>query len=659
MAKKQQEAFPTLEVHDDESVLTNLDPRLQKVIVNRKRGGDVDQSLVSVSPDGRQLVDVLARLEDVDAEVPGLNKVEVAGPIVTGTVAVEDIETVRTHPNVVSLKAALPVKPTLAFSVHDIQSTPADISAALPAGSPAIDGRGVIIGIIDFGCDFVHNNFRKADGTSRVLALWDQRGGSSSSASPSPYNYGREITKTQLDAALATPSPYIAVTYDPGVDAHGTHVMDIATGNGRATGAPGVAPGADVIFVHLAANDFTMDQAFGNSRRLAEAAGYIFRKAAALGRPAVINMSLGTNGGPHDGSTHAEVFFDSMLALPGRAIAIAAGNSRMHNSHATGTIAAGATRSLGWQVPSGDPTSNEMEIWYANSGTLAVTLVTPSGQRIGPVAPGDPVKVLSAGGTTAGQIIHRANDPNNQSHQADIILEPVLPSGTWTVELRNSGTTPVEFHAWIERDDNGRSRFTSADSLSSHTLGSISCGAQTIVVASYNHSVTARDLSDFSSEGPTRRGVRKPEITAPGNLVLAAKSRTQGTVAMGGTSMATPHVTGVIALMLQAGGASLTNAAIRDALIRTARTLGTATGWNGRSGNGGVLAAAAVRQVLPAQPPATAVEPQVVGADYLPASGRQVGSLVDALIARTRDSRIRIRFELEIEPVNTQTTAQT
>jgi subtilisin family serine protease len=649
MAKQK---FPTLDVEDDASLLSDLDPRLQQILGNARRGEGLDMSMVSVSADGRTMVDVLARLNDTTVDVPGLNKVETAGPIVTGSVAVEDIESVRTHPNVVSLKAALPVKPALSFSVHEIQAQRADIAAVQPAGSPAIDGRGTIVGVVDFGCDFVHNNFRKNDGTSRLLALWDQRGGATS-ASPSPYNYGREITKVQLDAALSKASPYTEVAYDPGMASHGTHVLDIAAGNGRATGAPGVAPGADLIFVHLAANDVTIDEAFGNSRRLAEAVGYVFRKAVALGRPAVVNLSLGTNGGPHDGSTHAETFFDSALSVPGRAIVIAAGNSRLHGSHATGTIGPGATRSLQWLVSTNDTTLNEMEIWYANTTTFAVTVITPSGQRIGPVTPGDPVKVLSVGGTAAGQIIHRANDPNNQCHQVDVVLQPVLPSGTWTVELRNSAASAAEFHAWIERDDNGRSRFALADTASSHTLGSISCGAQTIVVASYNHSVPAKDLSEFSSEGPTRSGGRKPEISAPGNLVVAARSRSQGTVAMGGTSMAAPHVSGVIALMFQAAGASLANATIRGVLARTARKLGIASGFTPRAGVGAITAAAAVRDLMLAQPAEVAITAEVGGrADYLAANGmRQIESFVDALIARTNDSKIKVRFELEIEPV--------
>ena len=86
--------------------------------------------------------------------------------------------------------------------------------------------------------------------------------------------------------------------------------MDIAAGNGRGSGFPGVAPGADLIFVELSSRiDDPATESFGNSKRLLEAVDYIFRKATALGRPAVVNLSLGTFGGPHDGTTPVEEFF--------------------------------------------------------------------------------------------------------------------------------------------------------------------------------------------------------------------------------------------------------------------------------------------------------------------------------------------------------------
>jgi hypothetical protein len=79
--------------------------------------------------------------------------------------------------------------------------------------------------------------------------------------------------------------------------------MDIAAGNGRATNFPGVAPGASIVFVHCRARDSGGEGNLGNSKQLLDAVDYIFRKADELSLPAVVNLSISSNSGPHDGST--------------------------------------------------------------------------------------------------------------------------------------------------------------------------------------------------------------------------------------------------------------------------------------------------------------------------------------------------------------------
>src|SRR5262249_6738741 len=238
-----------------------------------------------------------------------------------------------------------------------------------------LDGSGVIVGVVDEGCDFVHRNFRNADGTTRILYLWDQRQHDAPSP-PAGYEYGREFERESIDSALhqtAQSGPdverpsnaYDALSYAPQPAAHGTHVLDIATGNGQGSHVSGVAPGADIIFVHVAAADLQDDDSLGNSRHLLEAVEYILTKASQLRRPAVVNVSLGTYGGPHDGSTLAEQWFDTLLETSGRAIVMSAGNSRDRAAHTTGQIDRGQHRTLNWQILNGDVTENELEVWYS------------------------------------------------------------------------------------------------------------------------------------------------------------------------------------------------------------------------------------------------------------------------------------------------------
>jgi subtilisin family serine protease len=368
-----------LQIEEAKDMPTNLDPHLQQVIQAVEADLPVDRSVLAESETGEIEVDVLAKLKNPDQEVPQLKVVQTIGQIVTVTVAVANIEEVRNHPNVISLKRATRLQPELMFSVPEIRADATQLHAGLPAGTH-IDGSGVIVAIIDFGCDFLHDNLRNVDGTTRLLFLWDQRAELTAS-SPAGYPYGREYDAAAIDAALvkaSAPPPatdpiyqevkfpedpknqaYLALGYAPDptpinslrTGQHGTHVMDIAAGNGRGSAEPGVAPGADLIFVHVAAEDYKDTESFGNSRRLLEAIKYVFDKASALGRQCVVNFSLGTHGGPHDGSTLVEEGFDTLLETPGRAIVISAGNSFLRASHASGQVAASTPRrSLGISV---------------------------------------------------------------------------------------------------------------------------------------------------------------------------------------------------------------------------------------------------------------------------------------------------------------------
>jgi subtilisin family serine protease len=575
-------------LEEQEYSVKGLDPKLYDVLEAWRAAEPVELAAVRES-ERQMVVDVFAELEDPDQEVPGLNVERKSGPLVTATVEVSQIESVRTHPNVKGLKLATSLHTELKDSLPEIRATPAQLQAALPHGPGEIDGAGVIVGIVDTGCDFVHKNFRKLDDTTRLLCLWDQAG-TGDPPPPDGFRYGREFDAAAINKALRAADPHEALGYGPSGPrkdrAHGTHVMDIAAGNGRVTGRPGVAPKADLIFVEVSPRDYGAEESFGNSKHLAEAVMYIFERAKGLGKPAVVNISLGTHGGPHDGSTYAERVFDQLLQTPGRAIVISAGNSRGRRSHASGRIEAGGKRTLTWEILQGDMTNNEMEIWYDVNHRLEVTIITPSGGRLGPMSLNQRPMRITKGGKKLGRITHQKDDYGD--NRIDILFDRSL-LGKWGVELSNVGSQRAGFHAWIERDDRGQSRFAEEDDDTATTIGSISCGEHTIVVGSYDARRTDMALSVFSAEGPTRDGRRKPEASAPGHNVYAARSLSQGNVCMSGTSMAAPHVTGLVALLMQAAGRELTITEVRDAVLETARKKPPSrSGWHARYGNGRV-----------------------------------------------------------------------
>ena len=534
---------------------------------------------------GRE-VEAIIRLRHVLDLVPNVRMIARFGHVATCRVPAEAVRAVRLHPAVVSLKAARTLGPDLGrdgargqFAIHRNDER-------RPAGS-GLTGAGVVVGILDWGLDFDHSHFRHEDGTTRVLALWDQRDNTNNP--PYPYGYGRVHCRQQINDALLTPHPYETLGYHPG-DAdrgggsHGTHVTDIAAGSGRANGPSGIAPEAWLVFVHLADRGTGGLATLGDSVRLLEALAFVRQVAHQAGPlPFVVNVSVGRHGGPHDGRTLVELAFDELLsAAPGRCIVQSAGNYYRAQIHTTGVIAPSSTRTLTFRTHPDDTTPNELEIWYRGLDELAVQL-TPPGSRAGPwVYLGEQSPVI-AGVSTVGRLYHRASDPNNHDHHIDIFLSPSAPAGTWRVSLRAEQVVDGRFHAWLERDDRCprcQARFTPAISVATGTIGTIANGRLPLVVGAVSAHDSAAPVARFSSAGPTRDNRIKPDLVAPGVNILAARSAPLGCavspgllVRKSGTSMAAPHVTGAVALCLQATGRQLWARDIRQLVLDTARPM--------------------------------------------------------------------------------------
>lgn len=593
-------------------IAVEMDPRLQWILARRSRGMRIEATASSEADE----IPVIAKVTDADAwqatsEVrAGVTICSIESDdgrfIVTGRIPVTRIEAVRQLPFVKSLKAAQPLRPLLAASVQETNAR----SDLLPAPHFSNGGKGVVVGIIDYGCDFAHRNFITAVGRTRLLSIWHQGG---QSAPQSALGYGREYSAAEIDAALTQPDPYSALGYGPERDTpasrgtHGTHVMDICAGNGAGSGVAGFAPNADLVFVDVSHADIpfsgpdVVGSSFGDSTRLLEAFHYIFGKAGT--RPCVINVSLGTNGGPHDGSTLVEQGMDGMLAsAPNRAITIAASNSFEDGIHTRGMLEQDGTIEIAWRIPPGDLSDNEFELWYAASDRISVELIKPSLQSLGIVSPGQNGMIVNGGGVKEVFVSNRLNEPNNGQNTIGIFLDRRASAGVWTVRLRGDAITSGAFHAWIERDNLSPSSFAPPHE-NSCTLGSISNGQFTLVVGSYDAHKPQRPISWFSSAGPTRDGRQKPEISAPGHGVMAAHSRTHtGVVSKSGTSMAAPAVAGIVALMLgeaRARNLDLTISDIRDLVIASARRSPPAgDAWHDRYGNGRIDATAILADII-------------------------------------------------------------
>lgn len=464
----------------------------------------------------------------------------------------------------------------------------------LPQG---YSGAGVLVGIMDSGFDYTHPTFYTVDGSGyRIHSIWDEVVEGNGNP-PSGFGYGTEVTgATQVLDWANDNVPENGTLVSRG--SHGTHVAGIAGGSGQATNGlyTGVAYNSDLAMV--AYN--------GSDQGFADGISYLFQKADQLGQPCVINMSLGKHIGPHDGTS----FFDQIadqISGPGKILVGAAGNEGEDALHLQ-TQFSGAEETIysflsfkGSQV--GTDGAGEFDIWGSPNSDFKVAINFYDITQNGFVAWTDYIE-----SSASGSFEYTLSDNDGDQAQVNIAVVPANPNNNKPnilIQIDNSNQDDSDIFVMFEIIGTSGTVDAWSDDLffvnngfnppvlagdSNSTCGEIGGTANSVITVgaytSKNQFETATgdiiqipaftdngDLAPFSSLGPTADGRTKPEITAPGNVVVSSFSRfdpeftlqhprvvgsqSDGTNtwfygAYEGTSMATPMVTGIIALMLEA-----------------------------------------------------------------------------------------------------------
>jgi subtilisin family serine protease/phosphatidylserine/phosphatidylglycerophosphate/cardiolipin synthase-like enzyme len=514
-----------------------------------------------IEPIKESIVDVIIKLNgDINplaSHYKDLIVRSIVDNIATIEAPVSVVKALVDEPSIIYMEASAPLSLELDKTIPDIRVDQVRKNFALK-------GKGVIIGIIDTGIDFTHPDFRNPDGSSRILYIWDQNQptidlppGVLGKIPDPPINYGREYTKNDINAALkSAASPYLQVPQKD-ENGHGTHVAGIAAGNGRASNGKyvGIAPYADIILVK-----HWNKERLGDSNTMIQALQYIFDKADQLDRPVVVNISLGNQLGPHDGTSLAELYVDRLLMNKhGRAIVKSAGNNGSNAIHGQGIVQQDGICNLKFSISPGDRDDDLISLWYDPSDQFELTMTAPNGETTESVKLMENKHLILANGNVV-EIAHMEKDKDGLTNSAIVVLKngtaDTIQEGIWSINISGRKVLNGKFDSWIERLESGivAPRFI-GEYTNQKTISLPATSHYIITVGNYD-SEFGRICSD-SSMGPTRDGRLKPELVCPGTNITSAASNqlynnaSKMYTSMTGTSMSAPTATGVIALMFE------------------------------------------------------------------------------------------------------------
>jgi len=586
----------------------------------------------------------------------------VAGPVAVIQIRPSVLTEMAQLPFVIRIEKSYPLSVQLDKSVPDVGAPQVWNEVKDPFGRN-VTGAGVIVGFVDTGIDTTHPDFTFPNGTTKILDVWDQ---TTPGRPPAGFNYGYECTSADIQAKTCPENDTFG---------HGTHVAGIATSSGMATGNyTGVAPGASIIFVKSGYSVCNGDSWTFDTNQILDGINYMVRKAASLRMRLVVSLSLGGNIGAHDGTDPFERALDAFVKA-GTPIVVAAGNAAEDQDHIDGQISPGQNTTFQLEFK---PTTVDVaiDVWYSTQDQISATLHAPDGTSY-------PVLTVPRGKITSyGQLnTTTASFPNGNELYMEVNSTNALPLFGWSVSLvANQVNSQGFWNAWTDSSTCSfpGSVFLPGDGYrvdSQDTIGIPGTASDVVTVGSYitktswvgmdgntydGTDIPLGRISSFSSLGPTRDGRIKPDIVAPGEVIVSARSSAVPQTpsdpdryhrALAGTSMATPHVAGTIALMLQYEP-NLQATDIPEILRQTARldsNTGLVTDGSATWGFGKLDARTATgffRQTLVINgiPSALDVSVRVNGSEIMQVPG---GSWVD--LYYLKGSTLNVSFDHEIQ----------
>lgn len=399
-----------------------------------------------------------------------------------------------------------------------------------------LSGEGVLVGFLDTGIDFNHPAFIDSDGNTRIEYIYD-------------IFQDKVYNKDQINEAIKSADPYSMIPED--ISGHGTHVAGIACAGGNIPfDNYGVAYKSNLIVVKITRSG---DLTAALSTQLMRGIKFLSDKSTELKKPLVINISLSTNDGAHNGTSILEKYIQTISTLKRASIVVAAGNEGAAEHHVGGEIK--PVNDISFNI-SKDEKNIVMQLYRPVLTDLTVELISPTGDSSSEIQIAESFIEKQIGNDRA--IVYTSGPrPFDITGQITIAITSVSDSeniteGNWRIIVKNTSSYSGYFDIWLPITEglNLRTKFLESEPL--NTLGIPATVEGVISVGSYNY--LNDSLSPFSGRGVERVGwIRKPDVLAPGENISSASAGSSGFATRSGTSMAAPHVAGICALLFEWG----------------------------------------------------------------------------------------------------------
>ncbi|MDD7794197.1 S8 family serine peptidase [Clostridium sp. 'White wine YQ'] len=398
-----------------------------------------------------------------------------------------------------------------------------------------LSGQGVLVGFIDTGIDYTHPAFNDEAGNTRIEFIYD-------------LGEDRKVyTKAQIDEALKASDPLSIVNVTDPLE-HGTHVAGIACAGGKLPRQNwGVAYKSSIAMVKTTRGG---NLNYALSTQIMRGIKFLIDKSNELNRPLVINISLSSNDGAHNGTSLLEQYIETICRLERVAMVIAAGNEGDAAHHVGGELS--EVNNITLSVSALEPALT-LQLYKPLLTELSIEIANPLGQRTGQITLNEGYKELTIGADRC-IIYNTGPKPFDINGEITISFLPgaeALPGGDWTIILRVLNNSLGLFDMWLPITEaiNTSTKFLNPDVY--NTLGIPATVQSAISVGSYNYLTNA--FSSFSGRGKRFRiSFDKPDIVAPGEGIRSTVPGGNFDI-KSGTSMASPNVAGICALLLEWG----------------------------------------------------------------------------------------------------------